>query len=407
MLMKSHQFKIVLLFTLLICANYSIAHSGIGSAANDRKQLLNILQEEQLPSIAITYIENGYIRYRQALTNPVFSSQPQVDELSINTSFPSRIFQNLILTTTVLKLSELGKLSLDHSIADYLGPSFKSTSKDLSRITLRHLLTHTSGVVANEALVHGLLAESSNMEDLCASLYDRLEKQRKINRASVYSDNAPGEVFEYSSLGVFIARCIVANLSDIAQAQTVKNSPPLNIGPLANNFSIMPSDDTVQGNEFIQCAIGKWGCWAPQIEEPMWLRWLPTSFSYVREVNRDQSLGVDKFQLHTYASMNELTRLMLSLLQNDNTPHRGNLLTQESIDEFFIVQFPLSEDYMHRMFGLYLGEEKFKVESNELGTYTYVFLDRKDESSLIVMTPMKNNYKVQRAIAKVMQHFGL
>lgn len=404
------QLKIVWCWLHWLCCFSLCGATGLASASSKQNELINILQDEGLPSIAVTYIEGGYIRYRHAFTNPQFTHQQS--PISVNSQFPSRIFQDLLLTTAVLRLAELGKLSLDHSIADYLGASFDSASNDLRSITLRHLLTHTSGISANESVVHSLLVEASDNLDLCSSLRDRLEKQREINRGSIYSDNTPGEVYEYSRLGALITRCIIANLSDFPvlqnSASVISSESGMNIDQQMNNALAMKSQQAVVvGSELVQCVIGHWGCWIPEIDEPALLSWLPSSFSRYQALPDPKTQSLLKTQQYTYTSMNELTRLLLTLLQKDNTSYRGNVLTQESIDEFFVVQFPLSQDYTHRMFGLYLGEEKFKAESDELGIYTYIFLDRKDENSLIIMIPTKNNYKVQRAVAKVMAHFRL
>jgi CubicO group peptidase (beta-lactamase class C family) len=60
----------------------------------------------------------------------------------INTRFAIASGCNIFTTITILKLVEMGKLSLDHSVTDCLPNYFPSINNS---VTIRHLLTHTSG----------------------------------------------------------------------------------------------------------------------------------------------------------------------------------------------------------------------------------------------------------------------
>ena len=78
---------------------------------------------------------------------------------------------------------QLGRLSIDQSIADFI-PEFKGTKK--AGITIRHLLTHTSGL------------QSSNIEvELALTTGTLAEQALKLPLV-----NVPGTTFDYNSSGV-------------------------------------------------------------------------------------------------------------------------------------------------------------------------------------------------------------
>lgn len=398
----------IVFFSTLFLFSYSVyAKNTLEHTSSKQDVLLNALKEEGLPSVGVTYIEGGYIRYRQAIINTDIDTEYHLKPFKVGSLFPSSIFQDLLLATAVLRLVEQGKLSLDHRISDYLTSFFFDTESGFHRITLRHLLTHTSGVTSNEVLVRQWLAESANIDELCGLLQTKLGELERNKKSLIYEGSIPGQAYSRSVLGALLAQCIVSissdePLLDVIHREIVKSKPARAIKQISSNQLTY-----IQGRELEQCVLFYWGCWLAQVNESIWLTWLPQGFSHYNVMPHSSLLTVNKAWYKSHTSVNDMTRMLLSLLQNDNTSYRGNVLTQESIDELFMVQFPLSDDYMHRIFGRYLGEDKFKAESDEQGIYTFVFLNRKDENGLVVMIPTQNNYRVQRFIAKLMPLFGL
>ena len=62
-----------------------------------------------------------------------------------STMFHIASITKVFTATAIMQLVEQGKLSLDDKLVDIL-PSFKLKSKDYNKITIKHLLTHTSGL---------------------------------------------------------------------------------------------------------------------------------------------------------------------------------------------------------------------------------------------------------------------
>jgi CubicO group peptidase (beta-lactamase class C family) len=98
------------------------------------------------------------------------------------------------LTTAVMMLVDSGKLDLDAPVQRYL-PAFQGPGKE--RVTIRHLLTHSSGLPAWRPLY----AESATREQALA-LVDTTALLRQ-----------PGDTFVYSDLGAIVLTQVVESLS--------------------------------------------------------------------------------------------------------------------------------------------------------------------------------------------------
>ncbi|HET9440055.1 MAG TPA: serine hydrolase domain-containing protein, partial [Longimicrobiales bacterium] len=93
-------------------------------------------------------------------------------------------------TSAIMILVERGMLDLDAPIYNYL--TFWPTEGDHGRITLRHLLTHTSGLPAG------------------ANLWTTPGRTEKIERiAQMRLVSAPGMVTAYSDLGMIVVAAVI------------------------------------------------------------------------------------------------------------------------------------------------------------------------------------------------------
>ena len=95
-------------------------------------------------------------------THPTASAPPVTEE----TVFDLASLTKVVATTpAVLRLIDAGRLGLDDPVARYL-PQYAEGAK--ARVTLRHLLTHTSGLPANEPF-HELGASRAGLREAIAA----------------------------------------------------------------------------------------------------------------------------------------------------------------------------------------------------------------------------------------------
>ena len=130
---------------------------------------------------------------------------------------PSTVYRiasisKLFTTTAILQLRDAGKLQLDDPVAKYL-PWFriKNAHPDGPTITIRHLLTHTSGLPREAAGV--------NWSDLTMP-----KREEMIRRIGEQETVFPAETeWKYSNFGLTLAGEIVASVSGEPWAQYVES----------------------------------------------------------------------------------------------------------------------------------------------------------------------------------------
>jgi len=103
------------------------------------------IEEGYYPGAVVLASHNGQVIYKGVFGNQ--SIAPKVTPMNFNTIFDIASMTKVIVTTTaVMQLVEQGKINLDTPVATYW-PEFAKNGKD--KITIRHLLTHYSGLPAS------------------------------------------------------------------------------------------------------------------------------------------------------------------------------------------------------------------------------------------------------------------
>ena len=111
-----------------------------GSAALD-EILQEAIRQEQIPGAVLVVGHKGQIVHRKAYG--LRSVAPQREPMTLDTIFDIASLTKVVATTpAVMKLFEQGKLRLNDRVTQYL-PEFQGGK---SEITVRHLLTHFSGL---------------------------------------------------------------------------------------------------------------------------------------------------------------------------------------------------------------------------------------------------------------------
>jgi uncharacterized protein YbbC (DUF1343 family) len=100
------------------------------------------IRENRLPGAVILVGQNERILYRKAFGHRTVV--PDLEPMTIDTVFDLASLTKVVATTTsVMQLVEAGRISLEDPVTRYI-PQFKRHGK--SGITVRHLLTHMSGL---------------------------------------------------------------------------------------------------------------------------------------------------------------------------------------------------------------------------------------------------------------------
>lgn len=108
--------------------------------------ITRLQQALPLPGIAVAVIKDRAVYYHTAGYRRLADEAPFTD----STVFFSGNLSELMVASTVLRLAGSGKISLDDPVVLHL-PYFRLAGDTYRTITVRHLLTHTSGVPYHEA----------------------------------------------------------------------------------------------------------------------------------------------------------------------------------------------------------------------------------------------------------------
>ena len=142
-----------------------------------------------------------------------------------------------------VKLQNEGKLSLDEPIINYL-PEFSKSDFDKNRITLRHLITHTSGLVEipkrdyPKNIIKLVFRTSKGKMFPPRYSMDTSDFLKEVSQLKL-QDN-PGTKFLYSNTGVGLVGKILERVTNFSYEELLKNTilTPLNM----NDTTITLSD---------------------------------------------------------------------------------------------------------------------------------------------------------------------
>ena len=161
--------------------------------ADIRPVVEEAIAAHKLPGAVIVVGRGDRIEYRQAFGRRAL--EPNVEAMTPDTIFDLASLTKVVATATaVMQLVEHGKIRLADKVSQYV-PGFERYGKD--RITIRHLLTHTSGLRPDLEL---------------SVVFDG--EQEAIRRAVEEVPVAvPGERFIYSDINFFLLGHIVGTVS--------------------------------------------------------------------------------------------------------------------------------------------------------------------------------------------------
>lgn len=164
------------------------------------------------------------------------------EPVTAKTNFRLASLTKQFTAASVLLLVEDGRLALDDPLRKWL----PTLPPEADAITLRHLLTHTSGLVDYEAVMDP--ADTRQVVD--ADVLALLERQRRL-------DFAPGTKWSYSNSGYALLALVVERASGMRFAQFLRSRifQPLGMAnTLAREDGGAPVPNRAYGHSFVDGA---------------------------------------------------------------------------------------------------------------------------------------------------------
>jgi CubicO group peptidase (beta-lactamase class C family) len=225
--------KIILLFLLnvllLACDNKKKTHSD--AFVQIQKELTdslnNISDTADFNGFGVAVVNEKGVLYQNGFGYANIATKEKYTENTIqNIASISKTF----LGIAMLKAQELGKLQLDDSVNKYLPFRVFNPWHPQVPITIRQLVTHTSGIIDTDEylfrayilydtvnLAHNLAIDideckfsaPSTAIPMEAFLKNILEKDGVWYKTAGFLKNRPGEIFEYSNTGATLAALVI------------------------------------------------------------------------------------------------------------------------------------------------------------------------------------------------------
>ena len=178
--------------------------SPIGTASPDFSPVDRVIEQalaaKKLPGAVLQVGHSGKVVYEKAFGNR--AEDPRVEPMTVDTIFDMASLTKCLSTATaIMQLYEQGKLQFDDPIVKYLPAFVNSDDQRRSQITIRMLLTHTSGEAPDVDLKDPWgLAKPQKAEGIHRALTTPLQ-------------DAPGTLFRYSDINFILLGDLVETLS--------------------------------------------------------------------------------------------------------------------------------------------------------------------------------------------------
>ena len=161
--------------------------------------LENLIQQQELPGFAIGIVEENRLVYSAAFG--VRNLARKNDPLTTRSLFHMASITKPFVATSIMQLVEKGKVDLDAPVVKYL-PYFRMADERYRTITVRQMVTHTSGMPDVEDYEWG------------KPQYDEGALERYVRSlANLKLEFAPGERFQYSNMAFEILGDVIARTS--------------------------------------------------------------------------------------------------------------------------------------------------------------------------------------------------
>lgn len=197
-----------LLFCLICSTNLLAQHSTAWNQSEKLDSMARLIQETyDIPGLVIGVIKNDEVFYANTLGVQGLDTDQRLTEKSL---FHMASVSKPVVATAIMLLVDAGKLNLEDKLVDCL-PYFEMKGNAYKRITLKHILNHTSGIPD----VEDYEWDNPQLDEAAAERYVRSFKEVKL-------DFKPGKGFNYSNAAFDILADVIAKASGMSFEAYVK-----------------------------------------------------------------------------------------------------------------------------------------------------------------------------------------
>ncbi|QPB83410.1 serine hydrolase [Pseudoalteromonas rubra] len=195
--------SMILVISLMAALASCKSHDATDFESNTKHELIEFIDGNvgQVVSISIVDSENTHQYHLGTLSNGDMPNNQTIYEIGSLT----KTYTGLVVAKAILE----GKVELDKDIRHYLkGRKYKNLELSNQYITLRHLLTHTSGLPGAFAVSRKDIEQGRYFEKI--SKYSRDDYFDDLKKVQLNS--TPGEDYLYSNVGTNLAGYILESV---------------------------------------------------------------------------------------------------------------------------------------------------------------------------------------------------
>jgi len=321
------------------------------------KQIEKLITETGIPSVSISLFNNDSVFLSRAYG---FSNMALKTKATPQTIYHTGSTFKTVTATAIMQLSESGKIDLDAPVNKYLkSDSIENILNCDCPITMRHLLSHQSGLKGNTEMIN---------------LWDRKElKNLESITKEVNQTKEPGKEFEYCNHCYAISALALENITGVDFTTYVMDRilEPLRIDE--NPFS--PS---------------------PEMMEMM-------AIPYKLKDNKATPENYVRFDVYpagdAYLNPTLFAKLLIPQINNGKYK-KFSLLNEKSINEMQSEQFQ-NKDYGLGLFISTLDSHKTISHGGTLPGFTsYFLIDLKTKNGIYIMSNAGEIRQVLEALSK-------
>lgn len=171
-----------------------------------QKSIPEVMLLDKIPGVSIVFIDNGKIAWRKVYG---YADLEEVEMVTPATVFTGASLSKPIAAITALQLVDQGQLDLDGDVnlklQNWKVPESDFTKKQ--KVTLRHLIGHTAGVM-------NLVGSSYGTEEKIPTVAQMLAGEAPSVDPAIKMVAEPGERYKYSNPGYYIIEQLIQDVTD-------------------------------------------------------------------------------------------------------------------------------------------------------------------------------------------------
>ncbi|MHC9511979.1 serine hydrolase domain-containing protein [Kangiella sp. M94] len=171
-----------------------------------QKSIPQVMLQDKIAGVSIVFIDDGKIAWRKVYG---YADLEEVEKVTAATVFTGASLSKPIAAITALQLVDQRQLDLDEDVNRKL-ESWKvpeSGLTKLQKVTLRHLIGHTAGVM-------NLVGSSYSTEEKVPTVAQMLAGEAPSVDPAITMKTEPGERYKYSNPGYYIIEQLIQDVTD-------------------------------------------------------------------------------------------------------------------------------------------------------------------------------------------------